>query len=79
MARLKQAKEEAEKDVALFRSHMESEYQKQLSETSGSSGNSVKQLEEDTEMKIKSLEESTSRVSNEIVDMLLKYITTVKN
>lgn len=32
MARLKQAKEEAEKDVALYRSHMETEYQKKISE-----------------------------------------------
>ncbi|EOY17279.1 hypothetical protein QUC31_001405 [Theobroma cacao] len=78
MARLKQAKEEAEKDVALYRSHMETEYQKKISETSGSSGNTVKQLEEETDMKIKNLEESTSKVSKEIVDMLMKHITTVR-
>ncbi|XP_022719832.1 V-type proton ATPase subunit G1-like [Durio zibethinus] len=78
MARLKQAKEEAEKDVDHYRSHMETEYQNKISETSGSSGNTVKQLEEETEMKIKALTESTSRVSKEIVDMLMKHVTTVR-
>ncbi|XWS23390.1 hypothetical protein CRYUN_Cryun28dG0009900 [Craigia yunnanensis] len=78
MARLKQAKEEAEKDLAHYRSHMETDYQNQISETSGSSGKTVKQLEEETETKIKALTESTSRVSKEIVDMLMKHITTVR-
>lgn len=32
LARLKQAKDEAEKDVALYRSHMETEYQNKISE-----------------------------------------------
>jgi len=30
MARLKQAKEEAEKEIAEFRAHMEAEFQKKL-------------------------------------------------
>ncbi|XWS21921.1 hypothetical protein CRYUN_Cryun30bG0098100 [Craigia yunnanensis] len=78
MARLKQAKEEAEKDVALYHYNTETEYQNKISETSGNSGNTVKQLEEETEMKIKALTESTSRVSKEIVDMLMKHITSVR-
>ena len=32
IARLKQAKEEAEKEVALYRSHLEAEFQKEISE-----------------------------------------------
>ena len=32
MTRLKQAKDEAERDATLYRSHMESEYQKNISE-----------------------------------------------
>lgn len=31
-ARLKQAKEEAEKEIAAFRAHMEAEYQKKLAQ-----------------------------------------------
>ncbi|XP_017632738.1 V-type proton ATPase subunit G1-like [Gossypium arboreum] len=78
MARLKQAKEEAEKDVALFRSQMETEYQKKISESSGSSDNTVKRLEEETHKKIKALTKSTSIVSKEIIEMLMKHVTSVK-
>ncbi|CAJ1827206.1 unnamed protein product [Sphenostylis stenocarpa] len=73
--RLKQAKEEAEKEAAQYRSHMEDEYQKSISETTGSSGSNVKRLEEDTEAKINHLKTSTSKVSSEVVDMLLKKRT----
>nr|KJB29702.1 hypothetical protein B456_005G115000 [Gossypium raimondii] len=78
MARLKQAKEEAEKDVALFRSQMEAEYQNKISESSGSSDNTVKRLEEETDRRIKALTKSTSMVSKEIIEMLMKHVTSVK-
>lgn len=32
MSRLKQAKDEAEKEVTLYKSHLETEYQKRISE-----------------------------------------------
>ncbi|WP_285164299.1 V-type ATPase subunit G, partial [Mycobacterium tuberculosis] len=48
MARLKQAKEEAEKEVAQFRAQMEAEYQKKVAASSGDSGANVKRLEEET-------------------------------
>ncbi|KAF2290940.1 hypothetical protein P3X46_028278 [Hevea brasiliensis] len=79
LTRLKQAKDEAEKDVADYRSKLESEYQKKLSETSGNSGSTVKRLEEETEIKIQKLKESASKVQPDIVGMIMKYITTVKN
>ncbi|XP_020207028.1 V-type proton ATPase subunit G 1 [Cajanus cajan] len=76
--RLKQAKDEAEKEAAQYRTHMEEEYQKSISETTGSSGSNVKRLEEETEAKIKTLKKSTSKVTTEVVDMLLKYVTNIK-
>uniref|UniRef100_A0A5B7BB41 V-type proton ATPase subunit G n=1 Tax=Davidia involucrata TaxID=16924 RepID=A0A5B7BB41_DAVIN len=78
MKRLKQAKEEAASEVALYRSQLEAEHQKKISETSGSSGTTVKQLEEETETKIQNLKKTASRVSLEVVKMLVNYITTVK-
>ncbi|XP_050213450.1 V-type proton ATPase subunit G-like [Mercurialis annua] len=77
MTRLKQAKDEAEKEMANYRTHLESEYQNKLSETSGNSGNTVKRLDEETEVKIKNLKESASKVQSDVVAMLLKYVTTV--
>ncbi|KAK7295305.1 hypothetical protein RJT34_18211 [Clitoria ternatea] len=76
--RLKQAKEEAEREAAQYRAHMEDEYQKSISETTGSSGSNVKRLDEETEAKITNLKESSSKVSTEVVDLLLKYVTNIK-
>ncbi|XP_062163251.1 V-type proton ATPase subunit G1-like [Alnus glutinosa] len=78
IARLKQAKEEAEREVALYRSHLEAEFQKKTSYTSGSSVSNVKRLEEETEGKIRNLNESASRISHEVIGMLIKYVTTLK-
>ncbi|KEH21573.1 vacuolar (H+)-ATPase G subunit [Medicago truncatula] len=76
--RLKQAKDEAEREAAQYRSHMEEEYQKSLTETTGSSGLNVKRLDQETDTKIGDLKQSGSKVSTEVVDMLLKYVTNIK-
>ncbi|XP_010524313.1 PREDICTED: V-type proton ATPase subunit G1-like isoform X1 [Tarenaya hassleriana] len=79
MARLKQAKEEAEKEIAEYRAQMEQEFQRKLTESSGDSGANVKRLEQETDDKIHHLKTEASRISNDVVDMLLKHVTTVKN
>ncbi|MED6195970.1 hypothetical protein PIB30_042848 [Stylosanthes scabra] len=72
--RLKQAQEEAEREAAQYRSQMEEEYQKSISETTGSSGSNVRKLEEETDASIRNIKRSASKVSSEVVDMMLKYI-----
>ncbi|XP_065871101.1 V-type proton ATPase subunit G1 [Euphorbia lathyris] len=79
MARLKQAKEEAERDIADFRTQMEAEFQRKLAESSGDSGANVKRLEGETAEKIGQLKIESSRISHDMVTMLLKHVTTVKN
>ncbi|EXB80083.1 V-type proton ATPase subunit G [Morus notabilis] len=79
MVRLKQAKEEAEKEVAEFRARMEAEFQRKLAESSGDSGANVKRLEQETEAKIHHLKNEAARISHDVVQMLLKYVTTVKS
>lgn len=79
MARLKQAKEEADKEIAEFRAQMEREFQKKLQETSGDSGANVKRLEVETEAKIGHLRTEGARISTDVVQMLLKRVTSVKN
>ncbi|KAK4756799.1 hypothetical protein SAY87_006926 [Trapa incisa] len=79
MARLKQAKEEAEKDIAEFRAHMEAAFQRKLAESSGDSGANVKRLEQETDAKIVHLKTEGARISHDVVHMLLKHVTTVKN
>ncbi|MCO5613524.1 hypothetical protein L7F22_067801 [Adiantum nelumboides] len=78
-ARLKQAKEEAEREVAEYRAQREAEFRKKLSESSGDSGSTIKRLEAETNEKIEQLNQEASKVSPEVVELLIKYVTTVKN
>ncbi|XP_022934615.1 V-type proton ATPase subunit G-like [Cucurbita maxima] len=79
LARLKQAKEEAEREIAAYRAQVESEFQRKLTESSGDSGANVKRLEVETDVKIQNLKEESARISHDVVNMLLKHVTTVKN
>ncbi|CAL5363490.1 hypothetical protein CsSME_00000589 [Camellia sinensis var. sinensis] len=79
MARLKQAKEEAEKEIAEFRAQMEAEFQRKVAESSGDSGANVKRLELETEAKIQHLKTQAARISHDVAQMLLRHVTTVKN
>ncbi|KAL6515674.1 hypothetical protein OROMI_030840 [Orobanche minor] len=79
MIRLKQAKEESEREAANFRAHLEAEYKKSISESTGSSDSTVKRLEAETEEKIQNLKRTASEVSPEVVKMLCNHITTVRN
>ncbi|CAH8359078.1 unnamed protein product [Eruca vesicaria subsp. sativa] len=79
MARLKQAKEEAETEIAEHKTNTEHGFQRKLEETSGDSGANVKRLEQETDDKIEQLKNEASRISRDVVDMLLKHVTTVKN
>ncbi|KAM6558717.1 hypothetical protein CsatA_027956 [Cannabis sativa] len=76
-ARLKQAKDEAEQEMALYRSNMEGDHQNRKSQIN--SDLIAKQLEAETQIKIQNLKESASRVSPDVVAMLLNHVTTIKN
>uniref|UniRef100_A0ACD5UU55 Uncharacterized protein n=1 Tax=Avena sativa TaxID=4498 RepID=A0ACD5UU55_AVESA len=78
-ARLRQAKEEAEREIAEYRAQMEAEFQKKLAETSGDSGANVKRLEQETNEKIEQLKQQAASISPEVIQMLLRHVTTVKN
>uniref|UniRef100_A0A7N0VD59 V-type proton ATPase subunit G n=1 Tax=Kalanchoe fedtschenkoi TaxID=63787 RepID=A0A7N0VD59_KALFE len=78
MARLRQAKEEAQKEIAAYRAQIELDFQKKLAQSSGDSGANVKRLEQETEIKIENLKTEGARVSHDVVSMLLKQVTTVQ-
>ncbi|KAI3941644.1 hypothetical protein MKX01_018234 [Papaver californicum] len=78
-SRLKQAREEADRKIAQHRASLEAEYQKSVSETSANSGMNVKRLEEETVEKIRSLKDMSSKVSKDVVTMLMRQVTTVNN
>ncbi|KAF3515778.1 hypothetical protein DY000_02059351, partial [Brassica cretica] len=72
LARMKQAKDEAEKEMEEYRSRLKEEYQTQISGTEQEAA--AKRLEEETDGRIQNLKESSSKVSKEIVKMLIKYV-----
>ncbi|KAI3705339.1 hypothetical protein L1987_75575 [Smallanthus sonchifolius] len=78
MNRLKQAKDEAEEEVAKYRAHMEKEYQKTISESTGFSGVNVKRLDEETVKKTDQLKKQAAKVSPEVIKLLMTQVTTVK-
>ncbi|XP_022765357.1 V-type proton ATPase subunit G1-like [Durio zibethinus] len=79
MARLKLAKEEAEKEIAEYRAQVEYEFQKKVAESSGDSGANVKRLELETDAKINHLKNEAATISHDVVQMLLKHVTSVRN
>ena len=50
-----------------------------IKQSSGDSGANVKRLEQETEAKIGHLKKEAARISHDVVQMLLKHVTTVKN
>ena len=48
-------------------------------QSTGDSGANVKRLEQETDAKIHQLKSEAARISEDVVTMLLKYVTTVKN
>ncbi|KAL4587410.1 hypothetical protein LXL04_000280 [Taraxacum kok-saghyz] len=76
--RLKQAKNEADEEVAKYRAHMEKEFQKTISESSGFSGTNVKRLDQETVTKIDQLKKQAAKVSPEVVKMLMNHVTSIK-
>ncbi|KAL5724945.1 hypothetical protein ACHQM5_008146 [Ranunculus cassubicifolius] len=79
MTRLKQAKDEAAREALRYRTQMESEYQRKISESSDNSGSTVRRLEEETEQKIQSLKDVSSKLSPEVVSMLMKHVMAAKS
>lgn len=49
-----------------------------IKQTSGDSGANVKRLEQETEAKIHHLKSESARISHDVVQMLLRHVTTVR-
>ncbi|KAK9790588.1 hypothetical protein WJX73_008059 [Symbiochloris irregularis] len=75
--RLKQAKAEAEKEIKSYKKQREESYQKRISDDSSSSGANAKRLEGEGSNAKKALDKSIASKKQEVLDMLLKYVSTV--
>ncbi|KAK9819079.1 hypothetical protein WJX81_002296 [Elliptochloris bilobata] len=76
--RLRQAKQEAEREVKAYKAQREEQYQKRIADDSTSSGSTVKRLEADATAQVKGIEKSIAAKKKEVVDTLLEHVIKVK-
>ncbi|KIY99836.1 V-type proton ATPase subunit G 2 [Monoraphidium neglectum] len=75
--RLRQAKAEAEREIAAYRAEREGGYQKKLSETTSGAAATSDRLHKETEQAIKQVQSDVAASKGSVVDMLVRYATTV--
>jgi V-type H+-transporting ATPase subunit G len=76
--RLKQAKAEADKEIAAYRAEREGAYQKKLADSSSGSTSTFQRLSQETQMNITNLQNSVRAKKQAVLTSLLGYVATVK-
>ncbi|GBF97687.1 transmembrane ATPase [Raphidocelis subcapitata] len=76
--RLRQAKAEAEREIAAYKAEREGAYQKKLAETTSGAAATSDRLHKETELAIKQVQADVTASKKAVVDMLVKYATTVQ-
>jgi len=76
-ARLQQAKLEAKRDVDAYMAERQAQFDKFKNEHQRGTSAVEKDMRNDTEQKIASINSSVDRNVNDVVDMLLKYVIAV--
>lgn len=76
--RLKQAKDEAEREIAAYKTEREAEFRRKVSEDSSSSQDNVTRLAEESARAVKAIQDSVMQKKKDVVDMLLLHVTNVK-
>ncbi|MEW5316704.1 MAG: hypothetical protein WDW38_008056 [Sanguina aurantia] len=76
--RLRQAKAEAEREIASYRAEREGAYQKKIAESSTGTQATLQRLNNETAIAIQRLQADVKSKKHLVVDMLLNYTTTVR-
>eukprot|EP01025_Chloroclados_australasicus_P010649 TRINITY_DN1439_c0_g2_i1.p4 TRINITY_DN1439_c0_g2~~TRINITY_DN1439_c0_g2_i1.p4 ORF type:complete len:116 (+),score=27.04 TRINITY_DN1439_c0_g2_i1:141-488(+) len=76
--RLRQAKEEAEKELASFRAECEAAYQKKSTEGTKDSSTTFASLEKDASVAVSRINAEVAAKKSQVVDMLAKMVCNVK-
>ena len=77
VARLKQAKAEAEAEIAAYKQSREAQFQIFSKERMGDTGTHSKELAKQTEAELAGIVGEVQRNKKTVIDMLLKSVTTV--
>jgi V-type H+-transporting ATPase subunit G len=76
--RLRQAKAEAEREIGAYKAEREAAYQRKLSEATSGAAAAADRMRAETEAAIAQVQKDVSAAKKGVVDMLVKYATTVE-
>jgi len=76
--RLRQAKAEAEKEIAAYKAEREGAYQKKLAESSSGAASTTERLKGETDRNILQVQADVKAKKSQVVDMLVGYVNTVQ-
>eukprot|EP00775_Hariotina_reticulata_P009598 gene9598-9761_t len=76
--RLRQAKADAEREIAQYRAEREGAYQKKLSESSTGAASTLERMSKETEANIAQVHADVAAKKSQVVDLIVKYVTAVQ-
>lgn len=76
--RLKEAKEEAAKEIEDYRKQRESQFQEKQQKYAGSKDDFAQKMQEDTQKKIKQIEVQVDANKEEVIKRLLELVNDIK-
>ena len=74
---MKQAKEEAEREVAAYKAEREAEFKRKQAEDSNSNRENLERLNEESERAVAAIKESIASKKEQVIELLLKQVKTV--
>lgn len=77
-ARLKQAKDEADREISFYKADRETEFKRKVADDSSSSQENVVRLGEESAKAVKAIQESIQQKKNDVLSLLLSHVTAVK-
>ncbi|PSC70388.1 transmembrane ATPase [Micractinium conductrix] len=76
--RLKQAKEEAEREIAAFKAEREADFKRKVNDHGSSSQDNVVRLAEQSSKAVQGIQESIGQKKKHVLDLLMHHVTEVK-
>lgn len=75
--RLKQAKEEAEREITAYKTEREAEFKRKMVDDSTSSQEHLVKLNADSEQAVTAIKASISSKKEQVIEMLIKQVTKI--
>lgn len=77
--RLKQAKEEAERDVLAYKKEREEEFSRKIANDSSNNQENAARMQAESEKSVEAIQKSIASKKEEVLKMLLSQVETVEN